>query len=384
MNFLFFSAQFLPHMGGVENFTYNISKVLIENGHTVTVITSNTTNSASLENMENISVCRFDCYNFIDGRYPVFKRNKLFKKIIRKLNQSKFDFVIVNTRFYFHSILGAKYAYKHNIPCITIDHGTSHLTVHNKLLDFLGGYYEHFVTFVLKRYCSNFYGVSKASSQWLKHFNIVSKGEVYNAIDLNKIENITSQKLPLSFRLKENIPNNSIILAFTGRLLKEKGIVQLVTAVEQWNDKHKHVPIYLCLAGEGPLQSFLMEHTNEFIHYLGRLSFEQVIHFLRESDIFVLPSDSEGFSTSLLEAGACKNYIITTLRGGAKELLPDDTYGIVIENNDLDNVYSAINKALECQNREEAEAKVYERLENNFTWTISTKKILKIAQDLKV
>lgn len=378
MNFLFFSAQFLPHMGGVENFTYNISKVLIKNGHTVTVITSNTTNSASLEDMEDISVCRFDCYNFIDGRYPVFKRNKLFKKIIRKLNQSKFDFVIVNTRFYFHSILGAKYAYKHNIPCITIDHGTSHLTVHNKLLDFLGGYYEHFVTFVLKRYCSNFYGVSKASSQWLKHFNIVSKGEIYNAIDLNRIKNITSQNLSLNFRIKENIPNKSIILAFTGRLLKEKGIVQLVAAVEQWNNKHQQAPIYLCLAGEEPLQSFLMEHTNEFIHYLGRLSFEQVIYFLRESDIFVLPSDSEGFSTSLLEAGVCKNYIITTLRGGAKELLPDDTYGIVIENNDLDSVYNAINKALKCQNREEAVNKVYKRIKEKFTWEVTSETIMDI------
>lgn len=384
MNFLFFSAQYLPHMGGVENFTYNISRELIEIGHTVTVVASNTTNSKSREDMDNISVYRLDCYNFIDGRYPIFKRNKQYKETISTLNQFNFDLVVVNARFYFHSILGAKYAYKRKIPCITIDHGTSHLTVHNRILDFVGGYYEHFITHILKKYCSNFYGVSKASSLWLKHFNITSKGEIYNAIDIKKIRTILDKNSASSFRKKEDIPTHATVLAFTGRLLKEKGIIQLVASVEKWNDEHRTAPIYLCLAGEGPLKTYLIEHSNEFVHYLGRLNFEQIIYFLRESDIFVLPSDSEGFSTSLLEAAACRNFIVTTLRGGAKELLPDDTYGIVIDHNDLDSVYNAIETAIKYQNRDEAEEKTYNRVINNFTWEISTNTILSVIQEIKI
>ena len=93
-----------------------------------------------------------------------------------------------------------------------------------------------------------------------------------------------------------------------------------------------------------------------------------------------MPSDSEGFSTSLLEAAACKNYIITTLRGGARELLPDDTYGIVIENNDLGSVYTAIEVALECRDKENSVSNVYERVKNNFTWEVTSKKLLKIVQ----
>ena len=39
-----FSAQYLPSMGGVENYTYNIAKKLIAKGNDVTIVTSNAHN----------------------------------------------------------------------------------------------------------------------------------------------------------------------------------------------------------------------------------------------------------------------------------------------------------------------------------------------------
>ena len=36
-----FSAQYLPHMGGVERYTYNLAKELINQGNEVVVVTSN-------------------------------------------------------------------------------------------------------------------------------------------------------------------------------------------------------------------------------------------------------------------------------------------------------------------------------------------------------
>lgn len=378
MNFLFFSAQFLPHMGGVENYTYNISKKLIKYGHNVTVVTSNTTDSSSIEVYEGINVFRLDCYNLLDGRFPIYKRNQNYKKIFNKLDQQAYDFCVINTRFYFHSILGAKYSYKRNIPNIVIDHGTSHLTVHSIFLDFIGAMFEHLLTRYLRKYCRDFYGVSKASSQWLQHFNIQSKGEIYNAIDLDKIENI-KMNAKLNFRMKYNVPEERIIICYTGRLIKEKGILQLVQAVQKIN--HEGNKICCMIAGEGPLKEDLLKLNDPNVIVLGRLSFEDVIHMLSESNIFCLPSDSEGFSTSILEAAACRNYIVTTARGGAREVLLDDTYGLVIENNDLESVYSAIKVALNCDYKKEAVSKVYKRVENNFTWNITSKRILEVYKN---
>ena len=43
-------------MGGVENYTYNISKELIKRGNKVVVVTNNTTASPLRENIEEIEV----------------------------------------------------------------------------------------------------------------------------------------------------------------------------------------------------------------------------------------------------------------------------------------------------------------------------------------
>ena len=76
-----FAAQYFPHLGGVERYTYNLAKKLIEAGDEVTVVTSNVQRIASYEKMEGITVYRMPCINLLDGRYPVLKFNVDFRKI---------------------------------------------------------------------------------------------------------------------------------------------------------------------------------------------------------------------------------------------------------------------------------------------------------------
>lgn len=71
-----------------------------------------------------------------------------------------------------------------------IDHGTSHMTVHNPIGDLLEQTVEHFLTMLDKINCKEYYGVSQACTEWLKHFHIQAKGVLYNAINLEKIENV--------------------------------------------------------------------------------------------------------------------------------------------------------------------------------------------------
>ena len=312
-----FAAQFLPHMGGIENYTYNISKELLKRGNEVVIITNNTTGSPLHEKIDGIKVLRFPCYNLINGRFPIMKLNKDFWRIHRYLKKQKYDIVVINARFYFHSIYAALYAKKKHVKSICIEHGTSHLSVHNRVLDCVGGVYEHFHTMVLKRICKDYYGVSEACCEWSAHFGIHSKGVLYNAVDLEKIERLKEME-QRDFRKEYSIADDALVIVFTGRLLKEKGIYELIEAVERYNKNHK--PLYLMLAGEGEEKAYVESHRSEYIIPLGRLQFEDVIAVLKQTDIFCLPSVSEGFATSALEAAACKCYIITTERGGTKEL----------------------------------------------------------------
>lgn len=371
-----FSAQFLPHMGGVERYTYYMAKELIARGNQVVVVTNNTTESVEYEQMEGIQVYRFPCYPLIDGRFPVPKINRDFRKINRILKQKHFDLVIINTRFYIHSLYAARYAKNKNIPSICIEHGTSHLSVHNPLLDRCGALYEHFHTWVLRHYCKNYYGVSEACNQWTEHFHLKTKGVLYNSIDVEEIHKIQSRIVPV-YRKRYHIPKEGIVITFTGRLLEEKGIPSLLDVVEKLQKEYEN--LYLLIAGEGDMKEEIERRSSEHIIPLGRINFEHIVALLSETDIFCLPSFSEGFSTSILEAAACGCYILTTERGGARELLINEKYGCVIPDNRVETLYSALKKVL--SNRDEWEKAVeltYRRLEQYFTWSQVVDKIEKI------
>ncbi len=372
-SYCIFSAQYLPHMGGVERYTYNLAKKLVEMGNKVTVVTSNLQNLAEYEEMEGIRVYRMPCIDLLNGRYPVLKMNREFRKIHRILSGKKFDFVIVNTRFYIHSVYGQWFAHKKHVRVITIDHGSSHLSVGNPVFDFIGGVYEHFITKIGQLFCKDYYGVSSACVEWLKHFHIRAKGILYNSVDVESIEEILSKK-DKSFRSLHGIAEDSVVITFTGRLLPEKGVPQLVEAFEEVRKKHENV--YLFLAGDGKLEKFVEEHQNSHLIPLGRRSFEEVAALLSETDIFCLPSFSEGFSTSILEAIVCRCYVVTTKRGGARETFPTDEYGMVIPNNDVPVLTKALMKAIESpKEREKAADLSYERLKENFTWDIVAAKV---------
>ena len=374
-----FAAQFLPHMGGIENYTYNISKELIKRGNQVTVITNNTTNSPLQETIEGIKVLRFPCFNFINGRFPVMKLNKDFWKIHRYLKKQQYDIVVINARFYLHSIYAAAYARHKKIKYICIEHGTSHLSVHNKVLDFIGGIYEHLHTSVLKLVCKDYYGVAEACCEWSAHFGIKSRGVLYNAVDLDKIEKL-KKECKRNFREENQIDSDAVVIAFTGRLLKEKGLYELIEAVERYNQSNQKV--YLLLAGEGEEMEYVKKHSSKYVIPLGRLPFEDIVALLMQSDIFCLPSVSEGFSTSALEAAACKCYIITTERGGTKELVAGPEYGTVMPDNSVKNIYQAITKAAQNDElRKKGQKLCYDRLKNKFTWQHTTDALERIVKN---
>lgn len=368
-----FSAQYLPHMGGVERYTYNLGKKLVENGNKVIVVTSNPGKLPSHEICEEIEIYRVPCFNLLNGRYPVLKRNKEFSEIHKMLEKHEIDRVIVNTRFYFHSLYGMRFAKKKKVKCITIEHGTSHLSVHNKVLDLAGGVFEHFLTCIGKRYCKDYYGVSNACNEWLKHFHIEAKGTLYNSIDVREVTELCEQQAA-KYREKFRIGEDDVVITFTGRLLEEKGIPQLLDVMEKINEENKNV--YLFLAGDGNLEEEVRRRATKNIIPLGRLEFQEVVGLLKESDIFCLPSFSEGFSTSILEAVACRCYVLTTERGGAKELLINEDYGCIIKDNRRELLYEALKQTIENKEKREKGIELsFEYLENHFTWDIVAEKV---------
>ena len=101
-----FSAQYLPTVGGVERYTYNIAKQLQKKGIDVTIVTSRISKLKEFEIENGIKIYRLPCYNLMNGRFPTVKFNGEYRKLMRMLKKQKYDLVITNTRFYIHSLVG--------------------------------------------------------------------------------------------------------------------------------------------------------------------------------------------------------------------------------------------------------------------------------------
>lgn len=64
--YVIFSAQYLPSMGGVENFTASLAKELASQGHRVTVVTSQVPNTSSREDTQGFEVVRLPAYQLLN------------------------------------------------------------------------------------------------------------------------------------------------------------------------------------------------------------------------------------------------------------------------------------------------------------------------------
>jgi len=362
-----FTGYFLPHTGGVERYVEKISASLSKIGYDIVIVTSNHNNAQSYEKGEVYSIYRLPIFNLAKERYPIPRINAEYEELISKIEKEKIDYFIVNTRFHLTSLIGAKIGKRNNKPVVLIEHGTDHFTVGNKILDFFGLIYEHILTGVIKKYVDKFYGVSKNSNIWSKHFSIEASGVFYNAIS-------AGDRLAVKDYYKDIYLDDEIVITYAGRLIKEKGVLNLLEAFKRLDNGLK---LRLVIAGDGELLEYIKRRYDEKnISILGRLDFSHVMALYKRTDIFVYPSlYPEGLPTSILEAGLMDCAIIATPRGGTEEVVMDTSHGIIIDGS-VDSIYRAISAYIADENsRRASAANVRKRIESTFEWNTVAKQV---------
>ncbi len=367
MTICIFTAQFFPVAGGVERYSYNLARELVRQGHRAIIVASNTSGMPETEVLDGIPVYRLPCWNLLRGRMPVDKPGRRRRELLKAVAAEKPDGVLVNTRLYTHSLVGARFGARQGVPCLLLDHSTGHFSVGNAVADAVGHVYEHALTALLKRRCAGFYGVSKACCGWLSHFGIRAKGVLYNAVDAEEIARLATAPR-VDFRRRCAVPQSAVAVAYVGRLVEEKGVRKLAAAVKAANKNGGK--FFLFIAGEGPLFAEFASEQDSCAAVLGRLAFPDVAALLSQSDIFVLPTEyPEGFPTSVLEAAAAGCFCITTTAGGSAEFITSEEYGVILQ----DNTEEALRRALEDaaarpEKRRAAAGAARVRVGEEFTW----------------
>lgn len=378
-----FSALFEPHVGGVEAYTKGLATALAKKGNKVIVVTMNTESAPSEDVIDSIKILRLPCYNLLKGRYPIPKKNADYRKAWKTLESLNYESVIINTRFYPLSIEAARFASNAGIQPIVIEHGSAYLTLGNHVVDPFIHRVEKILIHQINKYDPHFYGVSKKASEWLSQFGITAEGEIHNAIDCVQF---CSESSGRNFREELGIGSDSVLISFAGRLVPEKGLIELIEAARLLEKTPEGCDgkLAIAIAGNGPLFSKAEKTKPNNIILLGGLSREDLASLMMQSDACCLPSRSEGFSTVLLEAAACGTAPLATDVGGMQEIAPDDRFGFLIDSMEPSDIASSIQAACRSEiGLTQMGLNVKRRVENKFNWSETAKEAISAMESAK-
>ena len=149
---------------------------------------------------------------------------------------------------------------------------------------------------------------------------------------------------------------SELVVTFVGRLHPQKGVDVLLQALGKVAVDLPQLKWRLQLVGEGPLRNCLEAQTQDMgihhrVDFLGQV--KDVFPILYESDIFVLPSRSEGMSNALIEAMACGSPCVVTDIPANAEIVEDRKNGLVVNVDDDEDIARAIVYLAEHENLRE-------------------------------
>jgi galacturonosyltransferase len=139
--------------------------------------------------------------------------------------------------------------------------------------------------------------------------------------------------------------DKEIHFLYIGRLMKEKGMDELLSAADRIKRKYSNVIIDIAGIKEDQYEDKIQELAKKnILRYHGYQS--DVRPLIAKSHCLVLPSYHEGMSNTLLEAAAMGRPLITTEIPGCKEAVHELTNGILIPAGDKDCLYRAMEQFL--------------------------------------
>lgn len=166
----------------------------------------------------------------------------------------------------------------------------------------------------------NSYNVAE-KNKWIGNENYVV---IYNIFDIEKVSQLPPrEQIRKNLKLREDV----FYITFVGSLVKRKGVNLLIEAFKMIKDDK----LKLLIIGKGELESVLekMAKDDERIEFLGYT--DNSISYIKASDLFILPSFSEGIPNVIIEALACETPVIATDVDGIPEIIEHKRNGLLIK-----------------------------------------------------
>lgn len=318
MNLLFVSASFYPakYYGGPIYCSYELALALARNGINVSIVTTNANGNERLQvktgifqKLGNILKIKYHVSQDINGTSLSMLIN-LWKDI--KEN----DIVYLISVFSPPTPLTLFFSKIFNKKVIIAPHGQLSkwsLSQGSKLK-------KTWLKIFVKPYIKNLLWHLTSEEEKIDvklSFPNADTFVVPNGIDLSPFGNIDLAKRKLFYtRYSTQINEDSIIIISMGRIHKKKGFSILVDSFQMIKQNFDN--IFLFIAGEDyGEKKYLIDQINELkldgeVFFIGHVEGEGKINFLKNADVFALPSYDENFGIVYAEALAAGTPIIAS------------------------------------------------------------------------
>ncbi len=180
----------------------------------------------------------------------------------------------------------------------------------------------------------------------------------------------------LNLREELNIKSTDKVFIFVGRLVKDKGINELIAAFKKLNQQNSDCKLLLVGIFENDLDPLLPEtnqeiETNPNIIFVGWQT--DVRPYFAISDILAFPSYREGFPNVVMQAASMGLTSIVTNINGCNEIISEGDNGLIIPVKDDKALYDSFNTLVNDHTLRNtlaanARASIVSRYKNDFVW----------------
>ena len=185
------------------------------------------------------------------------------------------------------------------------------------------------------------------------------------------------------------IPPEAFVFCFVGRLVKDKGINELVQAFMAINKRYRYSKLLLVGPFEHELDPLAPETERAVLNhpdiiYVGFQS--DVRPYLVVSDVFVFPSYREGFPNVVMQAGAMELPCIVTDINGCNEIIEENVNGLIIPPKNKTQLQEKMQLLLEdsclrTRLKQNARSMITSRYEQKIVWKALLQEYRKVTSD---
>jgi glycosyltransferase involved in cell wall biosynthesis len=174
---------------------------------------------------------------------------------------------------------------------------------------------------------------------------ILGRGSL-NGVDTSRVFNPDSVggDARQQVRARYSIPSDSLVLTFVGRIVRDKGLVELMSA---WRVLEKEFPtLHLMVVGAREPQDPVPPDVRRImdshprIHVTGPI--QDMAPIYAATDLFTLPTYREGFPVTPLEAAAMALPVVATRVPGCVDAIQNGVTGTLVPARDAEALLDAI------------------------------------------